>query len=273
MPITFGLLAKLFNYLQNVIFNSVIGLGLQTACLVAFRGFFRCGEFTCWTSFDNNIHLCIGDINFVSHDCVKLFLKTSKTVVIQWVYIKLLKTDSDLCPYKLLMKFIINRKSCNTTQKNSLFVQEHNTALSRNYFISKLKALISCLCFVHCDYSGHAYGQQQLVLATVSTNIWCKCFVRYIRTSDHDIHSAQKLVCHWLNRWFRNALYTFVYILTRQICYSFCLGICNMLSVTYFVYYYYLQIIHFNSTFNTHSCIYKVGSSVSCMTSGHMIYH
>ena len=148
MPITFGLLAKLFNYLQNVIFNSVIGLGLQTACLVAFRGFFRCGEFTCWTSFDNNIHLCIGDINFVSHDCVKLFLKTSKTVVIQWVYIKLLKTDSDLCPYKLLMKFIINRKSCNTTQKDSLFVQEHNTALSRNYFISKLKALISCLCFV-----------------------------------------------------------------------------------------------------------------------------
>ena len=159
MPITFGLLAKLFNYLQNVIFNSVIGLDLQTACLVAFRGFLRCGKFTCWNSFDNNIHLRIGDIYFVSHDCVKLFLKTSKTVVIQRVYIKFLKTDSDLCPYKLLRKFIINRKSCNATQKDSLFVQEHNTALSRNYFIIKLKALISCLCFVHCDYSGHSYGQ------------------------------------------------------------------------------------------------------------------
>ena len=141
MPITFGLLAKLFNYLQNVIFNSVISLDLQTASLVAFRGILKCGEFTCWTSFYNNIHSCIGDINFVSHDCVKLFLKTSKTVVIQlvYMYIKLLKTDSDLCPYKLLRKFIINRKSCNTTQKDSLFVQEHNTALSRNYFIIKLK--------------------------------------------------------------------------------------------------------------------------------------
>jgi hypothetical protein len=42
----------------------------------------------------------LGDIDFVSHDCVKLFLKTSKTDVYrQGVYIKLLKTDNDLCSY------------------------------------------------------------------------------------------------------------------------------------------------------------------------------
>jgi hypothetical protein len=68
--------------------------------VVAFFGFLRCREFTCKTHFDSNIHLCIGDIDLVSHDCVKLFLKTSKTDVYrQGVYIKLLKTDNDLCSY------------------------------------------------------------------------------------------------------------------------------------------------------------------------------
>lgn len=100
MPITYVLLAKIFNYLKNGIFNSVTDLVLQTACVVAFFGFLRCGEFTYKTNFDSNIHLCIGDIDSVSNDCVKLFLKTSKTDVYrQGVYIKLFKTDNDVCPY------------------------------------------------------------------------------------------------------------------------------------------------------------------------------
>jgi hypothetical protein len=148
LPITYVLLAKMFNCLKNGIFNSVTDLVLQTACVVAFFGFLRCGEFTCKTNVDSNIHLCIGDIDFVSHDCVKLFLKTSKTDVYrQGVYIKLLKTDNDLCSYKLLRKLIMNRKSSNATEKDPLFVEEHNIALSRNYFMSKLKTLLFALRF------------------------------------------------------------------------------------------------------------------------------
>jgi hypothetical protein len=78
LPITYVLLAKMFNYLENGIFNSVTDLVLQTACVVAFIRFLRCDEFTCRANFDSNIHLCIGYINVVSHDCVQLFLKTSK---------------------------------------------------------------------------------------------------------------------------------------------------------------------------------------------------
>ena len=81
LPMTYVLLARMFNCLKNGIFNSVTDLVLQTACVVAFFGFLRCREFTCKTNFDSNIHLCIGNIDFVSHDCVKLFLKTSKTDV------------------------------------------------------------------------------------------------------------------------------------------------------------------------------------------------
>ena len=77
LTITYVLLAKMFKYLENGIFNSVTDLVLQTACVVAFIGFLRCGEFTCRANLDSNIHLCIGYINVVSHDCVQLFLKTS----------------------------------------------------------------------------------------------------------------------------------------------------------------------------------------------------
>jgi hypothetical protein len=207
LPITYVLLAKMFNYLKNGIFNDVTDLVLQTACVVAFFGFLRCRQFTCKTNFDSNIHLCIGDIDFASHDCVKLFLKTSKTDVYrQGVYIKLLKTDSDLCPYKLLRKLIMNRKSSIATEKDPLFVEEHNIALFRKYFMSKLKTLLSYLDFVHSDYSGHSFrigaattcasnGIQDHMIQTLGR--WkSNCLMRYIRMSNRDIIYAQKMMCH-----------------------------------------------------------------------------
>ena len=78
LPITYALLAKIFNYLENGIFNSVTDLVLHAACVVVFFVFLRCGEFTCRSKFDSNIHLCIGYINVASHDSVQLFLKLRK---------------------------------------------------------------------------------------------------------------------------------------------------------------------------------------------------
>ena len=164
----------MFNYLKKCNFNSVTDLVLQTTCVIAFFGFLRCGIFTCMANFNSNIHLCIGDINLVSHNFVKLFLKTSKTdVYIQGVYIKLFKTDSDLCPYKLLRKLIMNRKSSNATEKDPLFVEEHNIALSRNNFIVNLRQSFRTwvLCIVITVDIRSASGQQQLVLPTVSKTI------------------------------------------------------------------------------------------------------
>jgi hypothetical protein len=43
-------------------------------------------------------------------------------------------------------------------QVDTLFVEEHNIALSRNYFMSKLKTLLSYLGYVHSDYSEHIYS-------------------------------------------------------------------------------------------------------------------
>ena len=97
----------------------------------------------------------------------------------------------------------MNRKFSNATEKDPLCVEEHNIALSRNYFISKLKTLLSYLGF---DYSGHSFrigaatacvsnGIQYHMIQTLGR--WkSNCFMRYIRTSDRDIISAQKMMCH-----------------------------------------------------------------------------
>lgn len=100
----------------------------------------------------------------------------------------------------------MNRKSSNATENDPLFVEEHNIALSRNYFISKLKTLFSYLGFVHSDYSGHSFrigaattcasnDIQDHMMQTLGR--WKpNCFVRYIRTSDRDMNYAQKMMCH-----------------------------------------------------------------------------
>jgi hypothetical protein len=133
--------------------------------------------------YDINIHLCIEDINFVSHDCVKLFLKPSKTDVYrQAVYIILFKTDN--YPYKLLRKLVMNLKPSNATEKDPLYIQEHNTVLSRNYFISNLKALISYLAFVNCDYSGHSFHIGEAT--TCASN-----FQRYARPYDTNFRKME----------------------------------------------------------------------------------
>jgi site-specific recombinase XerD len=109
------------------------------------------------------------------------------------------------------------------TEKDPLFVEEHNIALSRNNFISKLKALLSYFGFVHCDYSGHSFrigaattcasnGIQDYMIQTLGR--WeSNNFMRYIRTSDRDINSAQKMMYHCLCD--RFALCTLLYIFSQ----------------------------------------------------------
>ena len=149
------------------------------------------------------------------------FFKLRKQMYIHKEYIKLFKTDSDLCPYKLLRKLIMNRKSSNATEKDPLFVEEHNIALFRKYFMGKLKTLLSYLDFVHSDYSWHSFrigaattcasnGIQDHMIQTLGR--WkSNCLMRYIRMSNRDIIYAQKMMCHWLCGWF-TLFCTFVYI-------------------------------------------------------------
>ena len=52
---------------------------LETACIVAFFGFLRCGEFTLKqaNTFDSSVHLCVFDLNFYENYAL-LKLKNQK---------------------------------------------------------------------------------------------------------------------------------------------------------------------------------------------------
>ena len=107
------------------------------------------------------------------------------------------KTDRDDIT-KILLKVALNTMTIsypsNDTEKDPLFVQEHNTVLSRNYFISKLKGLLSYLGFVYCDNSGHALriGAATTYPRPYDVNIRkmeIKLLYEIHWTSDRDLHS------------------------------------------------------------------------------------
>ena len=78
LPITFDILHKMCTLLRKGVFNLFIDSLLEAACVVAFLGFLRCGEFTVLDQFDSDTNLCYNDVQ-VTNECIFLLLKKSKT--------------------------------------------------------------------------------------------------------------------------------------------------------------------------------------------------
>ena len=173
----------------------------MTACIVAFFGFLRCGEFTCKQTFDPSSNLTVNDITSISAEQVTVRLKASKTDVFRkGVIIKLFKTDKNICPYKQLTRYINYRQRCGTQGENPLFVDENGEPLTRTVFVVKLKAALTHLGFDSNKYSGHSFRIG--AVTSCSSNLvqdnmiktsgrWkSDCYNRYIRTSNEDIRRA-----------------------------------------------------------------------------------
>jgi hypothetical protein len=71
---------------------------LEAACVVAFFGFLRCGEFTVLDQFDSDTNLCYNDVQ-VTNECIFLLLKKSKTDLFRYgITIPLFRNCSDNIP-------------------------------------------------------------------------------------------------------------------------------------------------------------------------------
>lgn len=79
LPITYDVLCRLNYHFSSVIFNKHMDFTLMTACIVAFFGFLRCGEFTGKQTFDPSSNLTANDITSISSEQVTVRLKASKT--------------------------------------------------------------------------------------------------------------------------------------------------------------------------------------------------
>jgi hypothetical protein len=201
LPIDYPLLSKLCTILRAGIFGPYTDLLMEAACITAFFGFLRCGEFTVNHSFDPSINLCLSDINFNTEGCTLTLKKSKSDPFRQGVDILLFYTGHSICPAMSLRKYIQARPNLGVPQLQPLFITTDGIPLSRDYFIAKLKTLIKRTGQNESLYSGHSI---RIGSATSAANArledhliqtlgrWSSdCYMRYIRTPRQVIRDAQ----------------------------------------------------------------------------------
>lgn len=208
LPITAPILRTLCQTLRAGVFSPFVDTLMATVCCVAFFGFLRCGEFTCQERFDSSIHLCIRDVQICAQDaCATLLLKSSKTDPFRrGVKIFLHAVPDIICPVAALTHYLKIRRSTGAQPGDPLFIDRENHALTRDYFLTKLKELVTKVGMQSCNFSGHSF---RIGAATSAANAQIEdhiikvlgrwnsdSYTRYIRTSQDTLRSAQWALCH-----------------------------------------------------------------------------
>ena len=97
--------------LRKGVFNLFIDSLLEAACVIAFFGFLRCGEFTVLDQFDSDTNLSYNDVQ-VTNECIFLLLKKSKTDPFRYgITIPLFRNCSDICPVTSVQNYLKFRNS------------------------------------------------------------------------------------------------------------------------------------------------------------------
>jgi hypothetical protein len=151
-PFTGVMLLKLSMCLRNGLFGQYLDTLLEAACMLAFFGFLRCGEFTTVTEqFDPNLNLCLGDV-LLTNNCVHISIKVSKTDPFRkGCSIQLFHNGSPLCPYTALAKYLSMRKCISKASNTPLFllpgIVHYLAKYSSNF--SMLHAQLNCSYTLH----------------------------------------------------------------------------------------------------------------------------
>jgi hypothetical protein len=157
----FLLLNQICQQLQKGFYNLYIDCLIETVCIVAFFAFLRCGEFSVVHSymFDTAVNLCVEDISLFT-DYVILRLKESKTDPFRkGIDINLFKIGGPICPFSALRKYFSVRKIkfAKMFPMDPLFVTDSHQALSRQYFLDKLKFILQLCGYDPTLYNGHSF--------------------------------------------------------------------------------------------------------------------
>lgn len=204
LPITIEILRALSTRLRTGLFSPYTNLMMETVCVIAFFGFLRCAEFTCYVTFDPSSNLCLGDVGF--HDThVILKLKQSKTDPFRkGVDIKLFCVAGRPCPTCLLSEYIRVRNLAFPSRcsgADSLFLNSQGSPLTRPVFLSLLKQALSAAGFTDSRYTGHSFrigAATSAAAARIEDHLiktmgrWVSdSYCRYIATPSSALSSAQ----------------------------------------------------------------------------------
>ena len=159
-PITRQVLKKLISSLSMGMLDSYTSLMLKAVMTTAFFGFLRCGEFTIDQVYNKHVHLSLQDLVFYQ-DRADLTLKQSKTDPFRkGVTITLYATSNDLCPRSALFNYLKRRNSKFITSRQAespLFLMSDGQALTRKYFIDKLRYILRAVGMNDKEFSGHSF--------------------------------------------------------------------------------------------------------------------
>ena len=208
LPITAEILSQIITLLQQGCFSPHTDLLLRCACLTAFYGFLRCGEFTI-----NNSQVNVGTrpqgLLLVEDVLIKpdrtyffLHLKFSKTDPYgKGVFVKICE-NTPLCPVDTMLKYIQHRLSQGAHSFSPLFVDSDLTVLTRNRFIGYVHHLLNRLGIDVSRYNGHSFrigAATSAAAAGVEDHLiqllgrWSStCYIRYIHTSEEALKKAQQ---------------------------------------------------------------------------------
>lgn len=201
-PITASVLTKICVTLKHGLFTPYTDFMLHTVCTVAFFGFLRCGEFTCLSTFDPAINLCVGDVYFTSDRAI-LLLKASKTDPFRrGITISLFNTELGVNPYPLLKQYCDIRRAEGAVPTDCLFVTQTGCPLTRSVFINHLKQIINHIGLDSRFYTGHSFrigAASSSAKARIEGHLiqtlgrWSSdCYYRYIHTPLETLRDAQQ---------------------------------------------------------------------------------
>ncbi|CAG2237187.1 unnamed protein product [Mytilus edulis] len=210
LPITFDILYKMCFLLRNCIFDSYTDVLIEAACVTAFFGFLRCGEFSVndTKKFDHESNLCLSDVQ-ITNDCIFVHLKKSKTDPFRYgITIPLFKNNTDICPVVVLQKYYRLRMSI-FSNSESFFITNKGDPLSRNFFISHVKCTLDKLGLSSEKYNGHSFRSGAATTAhkarledhlIQTLGRWSSdCYTKYIHTSPDVLRQAQIQMTSTLN--------------------------------------------------------------------------
>ena len=123
------------------------------ACSLAFFGFLRVSEFTCFGPFDPRIHLSLSDVWFGPSCSIRLLIKSSKTDPFRrGVILSIGPSGNSLCPVSALRHYFQLRGFV----PGLLFVSSHSCLLSPFLVNSWLRFILATV-GLSGNYSSHSF--------------------------------------------------------------------------------------------------------------------
>jgi len=157
-PVTGYILKSICLRLRKGLFGDYIDRLMEAACLVAFYGFLRCGEFTCATVvFDPQSNLTMLDVS-LRDTYVSINLKASKTDPFRAGYqVLLYKNDSELCPVRAVSRYFALRRGINSGPHEPFFLLPSMKVLTRTIFLDLFSKACQSANVTCVGLKGHSF--------------------------------------------------------------------------------------------------------------------